>query len=390
MKTNILQIFIISFYAYNLVESQGFINGIWNAVKKRIYKPLPETPQQINSTTVHNLSDYVPKFCHKPKLFFLKTHKTASSTVFNIFARYVKNRKLELACPNTTFSHFSWPQYFNKTFMYENTNPDVLLSHTRYNGKVIEQLFPRNKTLYVTILRNPVHQWLSGFIYFDFFRRFAINTKEDLINFLEKGTIQKIYSQEIQKFRTFNLLMNPTLFDMGVDVSKFRNMSALKTIIDEIEKRFDVVLFTDFFDESLVMLKEMYCLRDEDIIYFRQNDFISEHSQKFYSYLNDTRLVKAIKYLNKGDMMLYQRMLQKYKPYLDLFKPETEKLKKNIQKKYDECVSKRILSFAYEHVKTKGYELRKNLTEYQHENCKFMVINEVDFLKYFCKQKEDK
>lgn len=327
----------------------------------------------------------LPSHCDKKKILFLKTHKTYSSTVFNILARYAKSRGFEVACPNTSFSHFSWPDFFYTKYMQNNTNPRVLISHMRYNSQILQKLFPKDDTLYLTILRNPVHQWMSIFLYFDFYHRYEINNKEDLINFIESGSVQKLYNLERDKYRTFNLLQNPTFFDLGYERCELSSKSLIEEQILKIENQFDIVLFADYFEESLLMLKETYCLNEEDILHFKHNQFLSTDAKRFFSYLDDDRLVSAIEHLNRADVMLYRRMLDKYKGKLELFKKDVKNLKIKNEKMYKKCILKEKADHVYSHVKILGYELKKHLTQNMKHRCTDMIRKEKDFIDYLCK-----
>ena len=61
-----------------------------------------------------------------------------------------------------------WPYRFHPVFARVNHSrmPNVLANHARFNQKPMNQLFPRDKTNYVTILRKLVSQWQSSFNYF--------------------------------------------------------------------------------------------------------------------------------------------------------------------------------------------------------------------------------
>ena len=56
--------------------------------------------------------------CHPMShIVFLKTHKTASSTIFNILYRYGESRNLTFALPRNRDTRFSYPNFFAPHFV---------------------------------------------------------------------------------------------------------------------------------------------------------------------------------------------------------------------------------------------------------------------------------
>ena len=83
----------------------------------------------------------------------------------NIFFRYGDSRDLTFVLGQDTL--IGWPHRFQVSFSLplESPRPNFLCSHTRYNQKPMNFLFPKASVKYVTILRNPVDQYESVFNY---------------------------------------------------------------------------------------------------------------------------------------------------------------------------------------------------------------------------------
>ena len=87
-----------------------------------------------------NAAFSVPKtsqtVCSKPveDIVFVKTHKTGSSTLQNIFRRYGLKNDLEIAMPVSDGNRFEYPNFFEEKFMKRHQNelkPRIIANHLR-------------------------------------------------------------------------------------------------------------------------------------------------------------------------------------------------------------------------------------------------------------------
>jgi len=122
-------------------------------------------------------------------ILFLKTHKTGSSTMSNIFFRSGDSRNLTFVLPKQ-FSLLEWPRRFQVSFAIPlDTNaPHILCSHTRLNKEPMNWLFPKWRSNYLTILPNPVDNFESVFRYMKIGDRLGVGHKPNsLQRFLKNG-----------------------------------------------------------------------------------------------------------------------------------------------------------------------------------------------------------
>lgn len=164
---------------------------------------------------------------------------------------------------------FNWPQYFHLS----NTIPlyaekgKLLCSHTRYNKEPVNLLFPKHKSKYITILRNPINQFESVFNWFKLFKVLRLrNHSNPLQSFLRNPTA----FIHLNFAGTLHLIRNPSIFDLGLNYKYFQNKSAVMRFIKYIDEEFDLVLINEYFDESLILLKDLLCWEFEDILYIKQ------------------------------------------------------------------------------------------------------------------------
>lgn len=101
---------------------------------------------------------------------FLKTHKSGSSTVQNVLRRYAVHHKLTVGLPKGNGLSFKYEagRRFSKDLMQpvpDNRDVNMILHHMRMDTKEIKSVMPKD-TVFVTILREPANQFISGFEYY--------------------------------------------------------------------------------------------------------------------------------------------------------------------------------------------------------------------------------
>lgn len=231
----------------------------------------------------------------KTHIVFLKTHKTASSTVQNIMFRYGDSRALVFALPKKWDNRLSYPDVFQQHFVERKhlTHFDILCSHMRFRRAEVMKVMPED-SFYFSILRHPVALMESGFEYFytdTVFRGFR-----SIDDFLDNG----------QNRRSVNdyLAHNNLAFDFGYDHTATANTSGLDTIVGNviagIERDFHLILISEYFDESMILLKHALCWSLEDVVSFKLNSR-SDQSRKTISPMT----VEKIRRWNVVDWGIY-------------------------------------------------------------------------------------
>jgi len=97
-------------------------------------------------------------------------------------------------------------------------------------------------------------------------------------------------------------------FDLGLDYRFYQNVTAIKEYIAFLEKEFDLVMISDYFDESVVLMKRLFCWEFDDILYIKANERIDKERAVHLS--EDIR--ENIKRWNKADVFLYQHLNQTF------------------------------------------------------------------------------
>ena len=183
-----------------------------------------------------------------------------------------------MVLPKTGQNRLAWPWSFQMDSFHpmNNTVPNVLCNHARYNRNVMQTLMP-NDTLYITILRDPVAQFESTFSYMtldkilgmenstDPLEKFFVDPQSVLVNYVLTQDL-RINSDRLK------LIRNGMFYDLGLESKDFDNKARIQKAISQLDGEFDLIMMKEYFDESLVLLKRLACLELDDLVYFNQKE----------------------------------------------------------------------------------------------------------------------
>lgn len=319
-------------------------------------------------------------------ILFLKTHKAGSSTVTNIFFRYGDARDLSFVLGSDTL--IGWPTRFRlgQALDFDGTRPNFLASHTRFNKRVMNHLFPKEASKYVTIVRNPVHQFESVFNYMGMGSVFGFgnNLEGSLKAFLKKG----IQFKDITKTRSSRLARNPQSFDLGLDYKFYQDAKAVNNHIEFLEKEFDLVMVSDYFDESAVLLKRLLCWEFEDVLYMKNNERLDK--EKAVGLGED--VIENIKRWNKADMLLFdhfnQTLWHKIKMEGESFNEDLATFRRMKADLKNQCFTNEVSTQRmYGNKMAKGFTLKSDLPPDLKLKCERMTRTENNYLAYLRKQR---
>ncbi|XP_078283825.1 galactose-3-O-sulfotransferase 2-like [Rhinoraja longicauda] len=318
---------------------------------------------------------------------FLKTHKTASSTVLNILYRYGEARNLSFALP--TFDHLGYPKRFMATFVKDFAkNPgkdyNIICNHMRFNLPEVRKVMS-NTSFYFTILRNPDSLAESAFAYFHSLSP-AYGAMPSLPEFVRQ--LDKVYVPwEKNNHYAHNLMW----FDFGGDPDAGAEGPHVNHILNQLDSVFHLVLLAEYFDQSLILLREALCWNTEDIVSFQLN--ARDHS--FTSPLPPD-LLSILQRWNALDWHLYRHFntsfWQRVERYgADRMERDVNHLRHLRQKLHDICVQTNtpvdknvstsyIKPISYGLAKITRYLLRGNLTGPTKDMCIRMVLPEHMYL----------
>ncbi|KAL7875693.1 hypothetical protein AOLI_G00106560 [Acnodon oligacanthus] len=201
---------------------------------------------------------------------FLKTHKTASTTVQNILFRFAERNNLTVALPVTACDHqFCYPRLFSSHFVHPHTTPpDIITNHLRFSRSEVHRLMP-NDTVYITILREPGAMFESLFSYYNqYCQSFKRVPNGSLEAFLDEP-----WSYYRPEEKDAMYARNTLTFDLGGDKDRPSADAKMyaKRFAAEVERTFSLVMIAEYFDESLVLLRRLLSWDLEDVLYVKLN-----------------------------------------------------------------------------------------------------------------------
>ncbi|NXO01440.1 G3ST4 sulfotransferase, partial [Rhinopomastus cyanomelas] len=210
-------------------------------------------------------------------LVFLKTHKTGGSSVVNLLHRFGESRGLRFALPHGY--QFGYPEPFRaqrvKGFHPGGTPFDIICHHippqnplntllTAPDPPQVAKVMP-NDSFYFSIVRDPGTLGESAFSYYrsvaPAFRRapsLAAFVAAPL-RFYEAGARGNHYARNLQ------------WFDFGLPPVPPSDAGAVQAALSQLDRDFPLVLLTERFDESLVLLRDALCWPDDAVAAFVHN-----------------------------------------------------------------------------------------------------------------------
>ncbi|XP_070535736.1 galactose-3-O-sulfotransferase 3-like [Ptychodera flava] len=287
---------------------------------------------------------------------FIKTRKTASTTISSILNRFAMTNNLSLALMKTNkhSGHFNiipiredsprklfLPPLGVKPGDWTNYKYNMMTVHVRYNRSAFET-FMNPATKYISILRETCSHFESDFVYY----KIPAVVKSIKKNISIEETLQEYFRDpefywEKTKAKYGKTIMfftrNVQAFDLGLDHIYHNDTDVLNTFIRKLEDEIDLMLITEYFDESLLLLKKLLRWDWKDVMYIARN----------MRPLNTTRatltsdLCKKIKEWNSADNMLYQTfnktLWRRVKAYGKDWKRDLDKMKRQLRETLSNC-----------------------------------------------------
>lgn len=284
----------------------GFGFQLWLAPNK-IFKATAWVPLSKRIISRISSPNEITNRCKPVQNFaFVKTHKTGSTTLKTVLNRFGYAHNLSfILYEDSSTGHFNYKKIVasgNKTNIlppigvmfgdydhYRGYN--ISNVHLPYNHSLYRQLM-HPKSLYISILREPSSQWLSAFRYF---RVYKVLKRQ----FSNMTDAVEEFMKAPDRYKNKNAYAwNNQLLDLGLEKVHFSNKTKIMKHVKLLEKDLKLVLITEYFDESLILLKKLFCWSMDDIIYIKQRE------QGSHITVNDTLRRKILDF-NSGDSQLY-------------------------------------------------------------------------------------
>ncbi|XP_067684333.1 galactose-3-O-sulfotransferase 3-like [Haliotis asinina] len=206
---------------------------------------------------------------------FLKVHKSASSTMMNLFYRFGLKRNLTYVLPLKGENYLNLTK--QKMFLSVVPPPamsgyDILCNHvSRFDQQAFSRLLPLD-TKYIAIVREPLERLNSAFHYYN----------KDAILTAVKGKYSfQDYQQNPEHYETIwgagSHTNNKMARDFGFPYEHYRNISKFKAFLQTLKKQFHFVAVTEMFHESLVLMRRLLNWPMKDILFWKINVNQNKH-----------------------------------------------------------------------------------------------------------------
>ncbi|NXT38663.1 G3ST2 sulfotransferase, partial [Pelecanoides urinatrix] len=332
--------------------------------------------------------------CHaKTNVMFLKTHKTGSSTILNIMFRFAERYNLTVALPAGQLFHLGYPKTFLAQFVEDfeaiGQNYNIMCNHLRFNPSEVQKVMASN-TFYFSILRNPIFQLESSYVYYKDTVP-AFRTSKDVNEYL--ASPMKYYHPADYKENIY--ARNIMWFDFGYNNNAENNKKYIHRVLKDIEQNFHLILIADYFDESMILLKHTLCWDLDDVIYFKLNSRSQDTVQTL-----TPESKEQIKVWCSLDWQLYLHFNQSFWRRIEetIGLEELEKEVNHLRTRQKELMETCVLdqkAVGKEHIKNKallpfqsgatnilGYNLKEGLDSRTLETCQKMVVPELQYMSY--------
>ncbi|GFS03392.1 galactose-3-O-sulfotransferase 3 [Elysia marginata] len=306
--------------------------------------PAPRIPQE----------DSLPEIT---QVVFAKVHKAASSTVQNILLRFAMRRNLSVLLPSkgAIISQSSFEIDPRKMSPHPEGKDkfDILCSHVVYDAKEIAKYFPDN-AIRVAILREPMQQALSALVYYatqswdNKLQKVIKKYPKDPINGFLRNP-KEFYKQSRKYGPMTSYINNRMSLDLGFDwhhlESSKDNMTEINLFLKQVEDEFDLILISDYFDESMVLLRRYLHWQMKDIIYLKSNTAKPRPDTSPYMQqpIITADVAKSFRRWDRIDYELYDYFLPKFLQAIESelnFKEEVDAFKKIQASVLDFCFKK--------------------------------------------------
>ena len=238
-------------------------------------------------------------------VFFLKVHKAASTTVMNVLYRFALQRHLNIMLPWHSNIISEGGKLWIRNVMplpRVGSHFDILCNHLVFHEDSIRRNLPAD-VRFIGIVREPFQQFVSAFLYYrtQFRLRYLqqIRGADPIATYLQNPAMLEAKSS--QNSYTHNRMS----LDFGMQPLRMNDERYVADYVNYLNRTFHLVMVSERFDESMVLLKRLLGWRLQDVIYIKNNVFASKHLRQY------TEEEKAAhRQFNAADYALYEHFSQ--------------------------------------------------------------------------------
>ena len=281
------------------------------------------TMGQISNLTASSLFD--ENLCNHQvcNVYFIKVHKTGSTTMQNILYRFGFKRKLPFslfACGNgMPFPNPAYSKYMVKDMPYKHFN--IMPEHAFYLPDAFRSYMPLH-TKVLSLLRHPLENLKSTISFHGLSSKMGFKSKRGdfLEGFLKNPHLYDARakfagsSTDCGPFRAPSYTKNAMAYHFGLNNQSEQDSAKLWHFVKELDKTVDLVLILESFDESLILMRRHFNWSTEDILYLQlwSLKFHGKPDIKLNMKSNRTKnLIAKHEQWSPGDYILYKYFSEK-------------------------------------------------------------------------------
>ena len=258
--------------------------------------------------TLNSLDSYI--FHKNETIFFLKTHKTASSTVNGILYRLYCDEHSSIhpkKCfkPPKNNPGKTWNLLKSKDMNYiTNQLPiNVWIHHIRYNKQKILTILPEMNHI-ITIIRHPSERFQSSYHWYSL-HNYTKLTLQKFIYILNNDYTYGIYTYYLSYLLPYRTGLDITTQEI-LGISKFQwnyYQKKFNELLKDIINGKYILLITNRFDESMLLLYYILKLNNfNNLLYLKQK--VKNNIIKINELLTENEM-KLLEIYQPNDMILY-------------------------------------------------------------------------------------
>ncbi|XP_021350435.1 galactose-3-O-sulfotransferase 2-like [Mizuhopecten yessoensis] len=313
---------------------------------------------------------------------FLKVHKVGGSTLMNLFYRYADSKNLNLMVPiDTEGDHWNYLG-FNTTLHPKNIVPlprgesyNILCNHVLYDKQAFLKIMP-NDSVYITILRNPVGQFVSAAMYYNFLSSLEQEARKH-IGLQPIPELFHEYFTNRDRYSSVNSyhVRNKMSHDLGLPMSRFDDKVFIERFIQNLTRDYELVMMMEYFTESVILMRRFLLWTLEDVIFIPLNVNMRKKKKNVMMYNDD---IDALSEWNYADFQLYKHFEQRYMQQIEAEGPSLQQevtyFNDVLEKIAAFCASDKELYAVTESEWSKAFDVSK-------EQCKMMTSDAIPVIK---------
>ncbi|XP_019368065.1 PREDICTED: galactose-3-O-sulfotransferase 2-like [Gavialis gangeticus] len=248
----------------------------------------------------------------------------------------------------------------------------------------VQRVMP-STTFYFAILRNPIHLMESSFTYYK--GTSAFFHAKSLEEFLQQPS--RFYKAGDSDSQYAKNLMT---FDFGFNHNGEASARHVQLMLQAIKTAFNLILISEYFDESMVLLKEALCWDLDSVVSFPLNsrdgstraplpDFTVEKIKNWnkldweiYTHFNQTFWEKIDRDIGREHMSQEVRALQKRREQL-----ARTCLQEGESVAPQEIKDRSLLPLQYGQARILGYNLKPGLDKTTEQMCRRLITPELQY-----------